>query len=296
MKFKDWFVATRPWSFAASALPAVVAFLYTAHTHSFATIRITDGLLAILGAILFHAAGNLVSDYFDFKHEVDREGTIGSPNLTSGLFTPKQILRYGQACLAAGILLGLLLAYRVGWPLLWVGAFGIVSAGFYHVFKFRALGDLLIFLVFGPAIMLGTGFCLLGYFDFTLVYVSVPISLITVNILHANNTRDIVSDGQANIKTFAMLLGFKASIVQYRLLTIAAYLSVLLMAVFGILPWISLITYLTIPIALRNSKVMSQVKDGDVSTINELDKGTAQLQVAFSGLLSIALLVSIIVC
>jgi len=292
---KNWIFAVRPWSFPVSSLPAFVAMMYTIHTHPESKANWVLGVIAIIGAVIFHAGGNLISDYNDYKYGVDRDGKVGADTLTSKLFLPKQILVYGWSFIIIGVVLGLFLVSQAGTGLLWIGLFGTIGALFYYRFKFRALGDLLIFLVYGPTIMLGTGYVMLGYIDWTLLFVSFPIAFITVNVLHCNNTRDIRSDRYAEIKTYAMVIGVKASIIHYYILTILAYVSIILMVILGILPLTTLITLVTLPIAIKNCKAMSQVTENDVTPINDLDKGTAQLQLIFSASLSLALIISIII-
>lgn len=296
LTFKNWLLATRPWSFPASSMPAIVAFLYTWHVYPESHQNWVLGVVAIVGAVIFHAGGNLISDYFDFKHGVDREGVPGTDNLTSGRFAPKQIFVYGSVFILVGIIIGLILVYLTGMILLWIGLVGTVGTIFYYKFKSKALGDLIIFLLYGPTITLGVGYVMHGAIDWNLLYVCVPIAFITVNILHSNNTRDIRSDRYADIKTFAMMIGVKASVIQYILLTVLSYVSIIAMIVFNILPLTALVTLLTIPIAVKNCKAMSQISEDNMTPINELDVKTAQLQLAFSGLLSISLILSLVLC
>lgn len=294
LTIKDWLLVTRPWSFSVSALPAFVAFMYTIHTHTSFNWQL--GALAILGAIIFHAGGNLLSDFSDFKKgvdQIDKQG--GTDSLTGGRFTTKQIIAYGSSFVFVGVLLGLYLTAQAGIELLWIGLIGTIGAVFYSFFKFRALGDFLIFIIYGPTIMLGTGYVMTGSIDWILFLVSLPMAFITVNVLHANNTRDQRSDGSAGIKTFAMLLGTRTSIYHYYLLTALSYLSVVLMVVFNVLPWSTLVTLLTLPIAIQNCKMMKEVTDEDMKTISNLDLATAKLQTMFSLLMSSALIVSSLV-
>lgn len=295
LTFKDWLFATRPWSFPASAMPAIVAYLYVWQTSSEPKNWLL-GVLAVLGAVILHAGGNLISDYHDFKYGVDREGVPGSDNLTSGRFSIKQVLIFGLVLVAIATLLGFFLLEQTGFDLVWMGLVGVIAALFYYLFKFKALGDLLIFIVYGPSIMLGVGYVMTGAIDWTLVLISLPIAFITVNILHSNNTRDIESDGQAKITTFAMLIGVKASIWQYIILSALTYISIIVMVVMGMLPIFALLTLLTIPLAVKNCKAMMRVPQKGMGEINLLDMGTAQLQLAFSGLFSIALIIAGIVC
>jgi 1,4-dihydroxy-2-naphthoate octaprenyltransferase len=295
LTIKDWIVATRPWSFAVSGLPAIVAMIYSIYVFPESSANWAFGVAAVAGAVIFHAGANLISDYYDFKYGIDRDGKVGADTLTSGLFRPKQILGYGWTFIVVGVILGLFLVSQAGIGLIWLGLFGTIGAVFYFRFKRRALGDLLIFLVYGPTIMLGMGYVMLGHINWVLLFVSFPMAFITVNVLHSNNTRDIKSDGYAGIKTNAMVIGVRASKLYYYTLIILAYAFIIAMVILKILPAVTLITLLTIPVAIRNCKAMSKATENDMTPINDLDKGTAQLQLMFSTLLSLALIISIFV-
>lgn len=293
---KDWILATRPWSFPVSSLPAIIGVIYSIYLQPDCISNLWLGIVAVVGAVIFHAGGNLISDYNDFKHGVDREGKIGTDTLTSGLFQPKQLLRYGISFLAVGITIGFFLLWRTSPGLLLVGTIGIISAVYYFLFKSKALGDLLIFLVYGPAIVMGAGYVMTGMYDWRLFIIACPIVFITVGVLHANNTRDTRSDAEAGIKTFAMLIGLKLSKLHYCLLMLLPYAALTAMVIVNLAPVWVLASLLTLPLAIKNCKTMNLVTDGDdMSAINDLDKHTAQLQLPFSLLLTIGLVVGILV-
>jgi 1,4-dihydroxy-2-naphthoate octaprenyltransferase len=59
------------------------------------------------------------------------------------------------------------------------------------------LGDVVIFLCFGPLLMQGCAIVLVGETSHTIFLYSIVWGLLTENILHANNTRDIETDKKA---------------------------------------------------------------------------------------------------
>ena len=290
-----WIFAVRPWSFPASSMPALVTFIYVFFLSRQGSIVVNwwFGVLSIIGAVMFQAAGNLISDYFDYKWGVDREDTyVSSRSLVEKIFHPKTILYYGLSFLIVGILLGLFLLSRTGMPLLYIGLFGVIAAAFYYQFKYRALGDALVFIVYGPLIAMGTFYVMTSSLDWKIIAISLPLSCITVDILHANNTRDIAHDRRANIKTLAMLLGVKGSIFEYKALIYAAYLLLIALVGAGILHWITLSVLVTFPIALNNCRIMEKASIDQPAGIVDLDVRTAQLQLTFSSIFSALIFVS----
>jgi 1,4-dihydroxy-2-naphthoate octaprenyltransferase len=84
-----------------------------------------------------------------------------------------------------------------------------------------ALGDLLIFILYGPMIGLGTAYVLTSQLMWEVLLLNVPVAMLVVNILHANNTRDIKHDSASTYQNAqAMLLGIKGSKIQYVVLAL----------------------------------------------------------------------------
>lgn len=301
----NWILATRPWSLPASFVPALIAFAYAFWSvksgitypggmgwheplSSWSVPSWLLGIFAVCGAVIFQIAGNLISDYYDFNHGVDRAGTFGSSRmLVNGVFTPRQILNFGLTALAIGIFIGMLTFLFAGPHILWIGSLGVTGTYFYYILKYHALGDLCIFIIFGILVPLGVTYSLLSTLDWHILAVTAPIGLLIVNILHANNTRDIRDDGKASITTQAMLLGLKCSKYKYVVYTILAYAGILACCILGILPWTCVAVVLTAPIAVRNTKCMFSAHSTDhPEAIKSLDSMTAQLVIAF-GLIQI---------
>ncbi len=301
----NWILATRPWSLPASFVPALIAFAYAFWSvksgitypggmgwheplSSWSVPSWLLGIFAVCGAVIFQIAGNLISDYYDFNHGVDRAGTFGSSRmLVNGVFTPRQILNFGLTALAIGIFIGMLTFLFAGPHILWIGSLGVTGTYFYYILKYHALGDLCIFIIFGILVPLGVTYSMMSTLDWHIVAVTAPIGLLIVNILHANNTRDIRDDGKASITTQAMLLGLKCSKYKYVVYTILAYAGILACCILGILPWTCVAVVLTAPIAVRNTKCMFSAHSTDhPEAIKSLDSMTAQLVIAF-GLIQI---------
>lgn len=289
---KKYILATRPWSLPASIMPALVtiSFVFLNRTSLTQSIEIDwiAAVLALIGAAIFHLSGNLISDYFDFKHGVDSHENIGQTNLTivDGIIPAKTILRLGIILMTIGSLIGIYLVVRCGLPVLYIGIAGTLLTIFYFFLKANSLGDLCILVNFGILIPLGTYFCATSVFFLPILYVTIPTGLLVVCILHANNMRDRALDTRSGITSFAKIIGTKGSKIYYVAMVVAAYLIVIVNIILKNLPLLALIVLLSCPIAWANVKKM--VKCEEMTEIAALDGETAKLVMIFSLLVSIA--------
>ncbi len=284
--FKEWVIAVRPWSFPASAMPiiATLAFLFWTN----ADINWLYGVWALVGMLLFHMTGNTWSDYFDYKKKVDADDTFGAKTLTTGMFQPEEIKKLAIGLLVASLICGIGLLLVTGLPLLWIGLAGAVLTLAYPYLKFNALGDLDILLTFAFLPTIGTSYVAIGAIDWSVLLIALPIGLITDGILHSNNTRDMKTDKRAGINTMAMSLGPKSAAALYAFEVTFPYLWVGICSIFGFLPLHTIIVFMTLPVALGCAKTMVHGVKDKIELIADMDVRTANLQLMFSVLLSIA--------
>ena len=288
---KDWMIAVRPWSFPASSMPVVVTLAYLYWMRQ--DINWVNGIWALLNIIVFHAAGNTWSDYFDYKHKVDARDTFGAKTLTDGMFTPREIYRLSMALLAVALVAGIGLLWRTGLPLLYIGIGRLQLARcFIHRSSIVRLGDVVIFWPYALLPTLGTCYVATGVVDWNVLWIALPVGLITVAILHANNTRDMRTDARAEIQTLAMKLGGKASMYVYcaEVLFPFGWIAGLIAA--GTLPlWTLLVMPALVP-AIGNVRVVSRFPGKGESAIAGLDEMTAKLQLLFSLLFTLSFVVA----
>lgn len=283
-------IAVRPWSFPASAMPIIVTLAYLFWKG--AEINWLLGLWTLLGMILFHCTGNTWSDYFDYKKKVDAEDTFGAKTLTTGMFQPHEIRNLAMGLLVVSVICGLGLMAVTGLPLLWIGLAGVVCTLLYPVLKFNALGDLDIIMAFAFLPTLGTSYAVTGVIEWDVLLVALPIGLITDGILHSNNTRDMMTDRRAGITTMAMGMGYGWSAVLFGFEMIFPYIWVAALSMAGFFPVITFIIFLTLPVAIGNAKTMFKSSKSGIEIISDLDVKTANLQLMFSVLFTVSLVVS----
>lgn len=288
--FGEWMIAVRPWSFPASAMPVIVttAFLF------WRGYSISWGFAAwaLINIIIFHAAGNTWSDYFDFRKKVDADDTFGAKTLTTGMFQPKEIFRLAISLTAVAVAGGIALMALTGLPLLWIGIGGVLCTLLYPYLKFNALGDLVILLAYAFLPTLGTSYVVSGGIIPSVLIIALPLGLITDGILHSNNTRDMATDARAGIRTMAMSLGTKSSAILYGFEMIFPYVWVAICSIAGFMPVATVVVFMTLPVAIACAQTMKNSVEGGTQMIADLDVRTANLQLMFSVLMTVAFVVA----
>lgn len=281
---REWLVAMRPWSFAASVMPILIIWGYLLFLSLKQQVAVDwlNALLCLPMLVIVHAGGNLVSDYYDWKKNVDRPG---GPNgvtwIFDGTFDAREILHFGYALLAAGVALGIVILALSTWQGLWIGVVGLMLALGYPWMKANLLGDVNIMCSFALLPAIGTSLVSTGnYHPETMLYI-LPIGCLTVSILHANNTRDIHDDARAGLKTICDVAGGSVGKKLYYFWETAPYALTIVYCIMCQQPWTIMIAWLTLPMAIANIRTMSHAKDNMIAQIPTLDKSSAQTQTLF---------------
>lgn len=286
--YRNWFLASRPWSFAMTAISISVGGALSATDGHFSW---TLYLITLLGTILLHAATNLINDYYDVKTGVDTiEASTAQyrPHpLVEGKLDAEQVRIAAYILYMASILIGIYLAFTRGWELLWIGMIGAFASLTYTApplkYKYSALGEISVFLMWGPLMVAGSYFVQHQVLNPNAFWISLPFGILVALVLLANNIRDITHDSDKGILTLAIVLGRNKSLLLYGVLVVAAYLGIVLMSLIGPLHVWSLIVLLSVPLAVRLLLLMMKQVPVDA------DARTAQLDTAFGLLLVISL-------
>jgi 1,4-dihydroxy-2-naphthoate octaprenyltransferase len=255
---KKWLVAARPWSFPASTMPVVFG-TSLAVVIGGVRLNVPGFALALLAMVILHAAANMLSDVFDFKRGLDTQVTPVSGALVRGWLSIKAVRTGSFVLFALGIGLGLLLVALTGTVLLVIGAVGVAIGAGYTLLKYNTLGDLAVFLNFGILGGLGAWVVQTKSFSWIPAVWTVPMAMLVIAILHANNWRDTISDGERRVRTFASVLGDRGSFIYYGLLLfgslalVFAFILVprVLFQTLPAMPWTFALVLLALPKALQ---------------------------------------------
>lgn len=253
-QIKKYFIATRPWSFTMSLMSVTVGTLLAAEEGP-----VLWGWFAVtaVGIVLFHAAANVINDYYDTLYRIDQPDSPTAkyrPHpILSGMLTPQQLLRQGIILFALTFVIGVTTAFMRSPHVLWIGVVGLLTSFYYTAgpakLKHRALGEFAVFMMWGPLMVEGAYAVQRQMLSLKALYISIPFGILVALVLLANNMRDIDYDSRHNVKTLGILLGIRKSYILFAGLIVAAYASVLGMMMAGILSLWGFLIVLSLPSA-----------------------------------------------
>jgi 1,4-dihydroxy-2-naphthoate octaprenyltransferase len=251
---------------------------------------------ALVGSWLAHAAANMLNDVADHHRGLDRVPSPVSGALARGWLSPAQTLALAILCLLLAAAVGAMLSWNYSTVPLQIAAMGALLAIGYTWLKPIGLGDVAVWLAFGPLISAGTASVLTGRFSWISVVWMIPFASLVVAVLHANNWRDIEDDRAAGVITLAQRLGEAGSRWYYRALIIGAYGLTLAMIILPRLipgrvlpmPWTLTLVLLTWPVAQQRIRQAGLSREQRL----DLDARTAQLMVPFGAASLLGLLLS----
>ena len=219
---KFWFNNARPISLPQSMLPALTAVALSYSKAAGSEFSWIAAVASVFGVMFLHLGMNLLDDWFDYRagsaearQKVATEGFRGRmikyPYLTSGEATPKQLLGAVWVFFGLAAAMGVVVILVRGWMVLgWAAAALIIGASYSGgplKLGFRGLGELVIFLMFGPLMMSGVYYAITGTLDWKITWLSVAVGLLVTNIVYSHSVLDAIPDAKMGKKTMAHLMG-----------------------------------------------------------------------------------------
>ncbi|MBW2557825.1 MAG: prenyltransferase [Deltaproteobacteria bacterium] len=288
--YQKWFLASRPWSFTMTAVSVSVGSVLGSMDGGFSWFLY---LTTLAGIIFMHAAANLFNDYYDVLSGVDTlevsTAQYRPHPLVEGILKPMDVMIEGICLFTLAALIGIFLAVTRGWTVLVIGLIGAFAGLFYTAppfrYKYRGLGEISTFLMWGPLMVEGAYFVQRQTLSMDAFLVSLPFGVLVALVLLANNIRDAADDKKRDIATLPIIAGHNRGIWIYVTLVVFAYVSVVLMAFTGPLNLCSLMVLVSLPLFF--SLLRRMIKNPPL----DADAQTAKLNTAFGILLLISLII-----
>ncbi|MBM3152611.1 MAG: prenyltransferase [Chloroflexi bacterium] len=210
-----WLVMTRSAVTTVTVFSCIVAGLLAWRAGGF---HFLPWLIVTIGLFIAHGTNNILNDYTDFARGVDTDSyfrTLYGPHpLVHGFHDKKTQLVYfvisGILAMAAGVYA---LFYTNFDPIvLNLFVIGALTLLFYTwPLKHIALGEIAIFLIWGPIMIAGVYYVLTLDWSWSVVLASIPVGLGVVSINLAKHIDKMEEDRKKRVTTLPVLIGQTAA-------------------------------------------------------------------------------------
>lgn len=224
----------------------------------------------VLAAFIFlHLGTNVLNDYFDHINGTDKINkkfippfTGGSRLIQSKALKPKEVLAEGIILFLAAALLFIPLIIKFGAPLAAVLVFSLIAGIFYTAPPFKwahlGLGEILIFLSFGPLMTVTSYYAQGGAGFLKPLLLSLPLGFLAAAIVDINEFPDYIADKKTGKKNLVVRLGVKYGRITYIVMIAGAYISIIAAVVLKAAPLAMLAALLTLPLAIKAVVVLNK--------------------------------------
>lgn len=262
-----------------------------------------NAFLALVVALGIQIGTNYVNDYADGQRGTDARRAGPGRLVAGGLATVGEVKLAAAASFAVAAIAGLVLAARVTWWFVPLGALCFVAGWAYtggpKPYGYYGFGELFVFVFFGLVATAGSAYVqhapflwsyprgeLILSFDWGLaLWSGVPVGLLAAALLQANNLRDMETDAESGKQTLAVRLGRRRAGLLYCFTLMAVALAIGLL--YRSHPW-ALVALLATPVAILPIRLALSERNG--RALLPMLGATARLQIAVGALLTIGLL------
>jgi 1,4-dihydroxy-2-naphthoate octaprenyltransferase len=213
-----WLIATRSGVTIVTIYSCVIAGLLAWRQGNFAWL---PWIIVTLGLFLAHGTNNLLNDYTDFSRGVDKDNYFrtqyGAHPLVQGFWTKRQQITWFLVSGVLAFLSGLYALFYTNFDPAVIGlfAFGALVLLFYTwPLKTMGLGELAIFLIWGPILVTGVYIVLArGWTNdvWNIAMAGVPFGLSVVSINIGKHIDKSAEDKKKGISTLPVRIGEKAA-------------------------------------------------------------------------------------
>ena len=221
-------------------------------------------LLVLIGVGSLHLAANLINDYFDAQgsdrinlHPTPFSG--GSRVIQENLLNVRRILMMALFFFALALLTGLVLLW-MGHPMVaFVGLLGLMAGLFYSInplkFMARGLGEITIFMAFGPLITWGTNYVLTDQLTWQAFFLGFPLGFLITAVVWINQFPDFQADREAQKCNLVVRFGLLPSRWIYLFLMTLPFLFLFFLLGSQGISFQVLLSFLALPLAIKAMRI-----------------------------------------
>ncbi len=232
MSISPWIKAARIKTLVASIVPVLSAIAILPQSNTF---YVYIFLLTIFAALIIQIVTNYINDLYDFLKGADKNRIGPKRMLQSGLISEKQIKKAIILLTTIGIIAGIPLAVKGGWPIVAIGLSSFLFAYLYtagpFALAYNGLSDFFVFIYFGIIAVSGSYYLQTTTLEASCLYLGSSVGLKNVLLLIVNNLRDYNNDLISNKKTMVARYGLRFGKIYSFVVVCLSYISIFLLSI-----------------------------------------------------------------
>jgi len=210
-----WLIATRSGVTTVTLYSCVIAGMFALQAGAFSFL---PWIVMTVGLFLAHGANNLLNDYTDFSRGIDTNNYFrtqyGVHPLVQGFWGKSVQIRWFVVSGALGVLAAAYAVYYSGFDPVIIGLFvygSLMLLLYTYPLKHIAIGELTIFLIWGPIMIGGVYMVLAHQWSWMVALAGVPFGLSTASINIGKHIDKSDEDRAIGVHTMPVLLGQTAA-------------------------------------------------------------------------------------
>ena len=258
-----WLIITRSCVFTMTLLSAGIGILLAARDGSTDWL---NALLVVAGLVLAHAANNMVNDFFDVRVGVDTEdyprASYAPHPILDQLVSKKGLVGAILLCNVADLAIAIQLSLSSGWIVMAFAVAGLFLSVAYVAppfqLKARGLGEVAIFLIWGPLMTVGTYTVLAGRAPWSIWLCSIPYGLAVTTAIMGKHLDKADMDAQKGVRSLPVVLGRHKALLLTEMLVWGFYLVIVFLVGASFLPGACVLALVSLPKATRFQVTLRQ--------------------------------------
>lgn len=258
-------------------------------------------LLGFVAVVATHLSANLINDYADSKSGGDWQdkkfykffggSKLIQENVLSEKFYFRLALFFAMLSALSAAILALLLKSFMAFGLYLI----IISLSWSYThkplkFSYRRMGEVIVFILCGPAPVMGAYFIQTGIFpDFKSFLLSVPMGMLVTLILFANEVPDYTSDIKVGKFTWVSVVGTKRAYLVYYALLGLIMASIGWAIGLGYLHTIAWLSFLAILPAIKAANILKNHYDDKEKLVE-----SSKLSIGIQTLVGLVLIIGVL--
>lgn len=233
-------------------------------------------LIGLIGIFFTLIGVEAFNEYFDWIQGTDRVFQLDPKPVTRKKFY------VGTLAFAVALLFAVYLTLEAGIGIFLFAAAGFVAAAGYLgppvKFTYRGLGEIVIAVAYGPAMVLGSYYLQTGGVDVSPLIASVIPALLLFLIAITNEVPDFIQDRLVGKRNLCVRLGPAKIVSLYQWLVVVFFAALAVMLVFKLLPYPAWIALLLVILAYRNCRIARVTFDTPIKFLPAI-RGTITLYI-----------------